>query len=103
MSHNSINRRTALKTFGGVAAGVGGFSHLGVVRGSDFVEIPMIVSGGKVIKTKKVPKRWYNHTKRSHKVAKNVQSSLLSKKGVIAVGLSRSKSRFGGKKDLKYG
>lgn len=98
MSYDSIDRRTALKTAGGVAAGLGGFSHLGVVRGSDLVEIPTVVSGGKVIKTKKVPKQWYNHTKRSHKKVKNVQSNQLSKNGVLAVGLSRSKSRFGGKK-----
>lgn len=97
MSHNSINRRTALKTFGGVAAGVGGFSYLGVARGGDFVEIPTVTRHGEVVETKRVPRKWYEHTKRAHRVLDNRRQALGRKRGVVTLGLSRSKEKFGGK------
>lgn len=98
MSHDSVDRRTALKTFGGVVAGAGGFSHLGVVRGSDFVEVPIVMRHGEVIETKKVPRSWYEHIKRAHRVLDNRRRVLGRKEGVVTLGLSISGEDFGGKK-----
>lgn len=86
-----------MKMFSGIAAGVSGYTHLGVVRGSDYVEIATVINRKGIVETKEVPKSWYEHVNNSKKALKQRKSELLNLPGVKGVGRTQSKEEYGGK------
>jgi hypothetical protein len=98
-----MNRRKALKMFGGSVAGIGGIYHIGEVRGTDLVEVPTVRGGSnnEIIRTEKVPREWFEHTKRSHSILEERRSEFLSHNGVISVSLGKSNDTYGGMKGNK--
>ena len=71
-----ISRRRLLGAFGSSAAGIAGLSKIGTIKGSDFVEVPIFIQLGKVIETEKVPRRWYEHNKKSRRVLNSKSSTV---------------------------
>lgn len=83
-SNRYMSRRKAIK----VAAGATAFSSVGTAtagRVERQVNIPVVISGDEIVKSKKVSKKWKQQEEKADKVLSNIHNSHSKDQGVAAI------------------
>jgi len=107
MSSNDENDSTETHTVSrrGVIASVGAAFTLSatpaVAKGDDTAEIPYVVTDDEVLKHKKVPQSWLEHTRRVLQTRADFGDQVGPMSGSESVGVARSSETYGGKRGLK--
>lgn len=95
----SINRRRYLKATGALGLGVGGVER--VAAGGDTTEVVVARTRAGPAETRRVPTKWYEHTRRARDRLDDVRGRFGRRQGVASVGLGTGEGTIGGLKEKK--
>jgi len=98
-AEGSTSRRTVLKGVGGAiaTAGVSQVAAARVPDGADMVEIPKVMLGDEVWKTKAVPKKWWSQVQRARRLSRKLPKQI---DGAVTASRVRDKDEIAGKNQI---
>lgn len=95
-----VSRRDALRAGvqGGAFVTLGG---VGVVARGERVDVPVVMLGDEVAKTRTVPRRWWEHVQTARTVRESISSRFLARGPVEQVGTRLGSGTLAGRRKMK--